>query len=377
MERGVLLNAGIVGLGIAAGDKDNADLMLGAAAFGSQLVNQKYGRDAELEADKYGMKYMAKAGYDPAAAIELQKTFVKLSRGKQPNWLEGLFASHPPSQERVDENIKTARQLNVKGITNKEVYQQKIAHLKKSEPAYEKYEDAKQALKSNDTTKAMSLLNEAITIEPREGLFHALKGDIHYNDKKYSQAEQAFDKAVNLNPQFFLFYLERGLAREKLQQYNKSRTDLEKSIALLPTAPAHHALGNIALESKNTQAAKEHFAKAASSDSTVGRESAEQLARLELPKNPDKYFSYQGKTDSAGTVIVDIKNKSPLTVDNLEVIVGLYTGAGALVFRDRYQLSRKIAANADVAINTGVSANALGKNGQIKVDIVRANIADQ
>jgi tetratricopeptide (TPR) repeat protein len=323
------------------------------------------------------MKYMAKAGYDPAAAIELQKTFVKLSRGKQPNWLEGLFASHPPSQERVDENIKTARQLNVKGITNKEVYQQKIAHLKKSEPAYEKYEDAKQALKSNDTTKAMSLLNEAITIEPREGLFHALKGDIHYNDKKYSQAEQAFDKAVNLNPQFFLFYLERGLAREKLQQYNKSRTDLEKSIALLPTAPAHHALGNIALESKNTQAAKEHFAKAASSDSTVGRESAEQLARLELPKNPDKYFSYQGKTDSAGTVIVDIKNKSPLTVDNLEVIVGLYTGAGALVFRDRYQLSRKIAANADVAINTGVSANALGKNGQIKVDIVRANIADQ
>ena len=41
----------------------------------------KYGRDDELEADKYGMKYMASVGYDPQAAVSLQETFVRLNLG--------------------------------------------------------------------------------------------------------------------------------------------------------------------------------------------------------------------------------------------------------------------------------------------------------
>ena len=146
MERGMLLNVSIVGLGIATSGEDNAELIVGAAALGSQLVNQKYGRDAELESDFYGMKYMAKAGYDPAAAIQLQETFVRLSQGHQSNWLEGLFASHPPSQERVNANKATAKKLGVKGVLNGKIYQQKIAHLKKTAPAYEKYAQAQKAL---------------------------------------------------------------------------------------------------------------------------------------------------------------------------------------------------------------------------------------
>ncbi|HEY5603482.1 MAG TPA: M48 family metalloprotease, partial [Gammaproteobacteria bacterium] len=147
VERGMLLNVGMVGLGIATSDSDNAELIVGAAALGGQLISQKYGRDAELESDLYGMKYMAKAGYDPAAAIKLQETFVRLSEGKQSNWLEGLFASHPPSQERVDANKTTARQLNSKGISNEDLYQQKIALLKKTKPAYDQFEQAKTAVK--------------------------------------------------------------------------------------------------------------------------------------------------------------------------------------------------------------------------------------
>ena len=47
------------------------------------------------------MRYMKAAGYDPRAAVTLQETFVRLSEGTQTGWLEGLFASHPPSAERV------------------------------------------------------------------------------------------------------------------------------------------------------------------------------------------------------------------------------------------------------------------------------------
>ena len=52
------------------------------------------------------MKYMAKAGYDLQGAVDLQTLFVKLSKGQKSSWINGLFASHPPSPERVAENKK-------------------------------------------------------------------------------------------------------------------------------------------------------------------------------------------------------------------------------------------------------------------------------
>ena len=49
---------------------------------------------------RYGMIYMMRAGFDPEAAVSLQETFVQLSKGQSNNWLDGMLASHPPSQER-------------------------------------------------------------------------------------------------------------------------------------------------------------------------------------------------------------------------------------------------------------------------------------
>src|SRR5690606_15389188 len=104
LERGMLLQLGVAAVGAAASDSDYAGLAVGAGAVGAQIISSRYGRDAELEADHYGMEYMSKAGYDPQAAVSLQKTFVKLSEGQNASWLQGLFASHPPSQERVERN---------------------------------------------------------------------------------------------------------------------------------------------------------------------------------------------------------------------------------------------------------------------------------
>ena len=57
------------------------------------------------------------AGYDPQGAVDLQQTFVRLSEGRRSDWLTGLFSSHPPSQERVDANRRTAATLPAGGIT--------------------------------------------------------------------------------------------------------------------------------------------------------------------------------------------------------------------------------------------------------------------
>ena len=65
----------------------------------------------ELEADRYGMEYMQRAGYDVQGAVTLQEKFVRLSENKQSSWFEGLFASHPPSEERLEANRKRAAKL--------------------------------------------------------------------------------------------------------------------------------------------------------------------------------------------------------------------------------------------------------------------------
>src|SRR5690606_29080650 len=116
------------------------------AQLGAQLVTQRYGRDAERESDAYGIRYMAEAGYDPAAAVSLQETFVRLSEGRNPGWVEGLFSSHPPSQERVENNRALVQQLRAEGHTGGELgrdrYQQAIAFLKENKPAYDAFDEA-------------------------------------------------------------------------------------------------------------------------------------------------------------------------------------------------------------------------------------------
>ena len=76
------------------------------------------------------MQYMKKAGYDPAAAVTLQETFVRLSKDRKSDFISGLFASHPPSPERVAANKVTLAKIGAGGEMGKETYAKKVKHLK-------------------------------------------------------------------------------------------------------------------------------------------------------------------------------------------------------------------------------------------------------
>ena len=126
-ERGIFLQAGMIAaqIGVAASDINGnlGNLLVQGAGVGAQLVSLRYGREAELEADHYGTRYLKAAGYDPAAAVTLQQKFVKLAeadgRARQ-GWLEGLFASHPPSVERVQRNEQAVAALGGGGELGRE-----------------------------------------------------------------------------------------------------------------------------------------------------------------------------------------------------------------------------------------------------------------
>ncbi len=242
VERGTLLQAGVVGVAIATEGERYAQLVVGGAGLGATLIAQKYGRDAERESDYYGMLYLKRAGYDPEAAVRLQETFVRLSEDRRQDWLSGLFASHPPSPERVAANRKTAQELGPGGEIGVERYRQRIASLVQSRRAYESHDAGRRALAQRQLDRAVADAERALALEPREALFHSLRGDVRIGQRRYREALTNYDRAVQRNPAFYYFLLQRGLLKRELGDPAGARVDLERSISLLPTEAAMKAL---------------------------------------------------------------------------------------------------------------------------------------
>ena len=229
MQRGMLLQGALIATSVVAHSNEYANIIVGGAQVAAGLVHTKYGREDELEADYYGMLYMSRAGYDPMAAVGLQETFIRLNESKSQNWLAGLFSSHPPSQARVDANRKTAATLPKGGLVGNDIYQNKIASLVKDKKGYESYVKGREALQKGDSRKAYSFAQEAISVEPREGHFYALRGDINLKENRYNDALADYNRSIDLNRNYFYYYLQRGLTKKKLNRAQEAHDDLQAS----------------------------------------------------------------------------------------------------------------------------------------------------
>lgn len=278
MQRGILLQGGVITLGVLLNNNRYNDILIGGAAAGAMLINQKYARCQELEADRFGILYMTKAGYNPDAAIRLQETFLRLSKDKQPNWVEGLFASHPPSQERIDANKKTVDSLQATtGFEGKAEYQKAIHTLKAHESAYKSYEKGKKALASKSYKQAKKFADEAVTSFPAEGLFWNLKGKTLLAEKQPQEALKAFSEAISRNPLYFDFYLQRAEAKSALKDKAGAQKDLRKSLLLLPTGEGHEFLGRLLFEDGKKKQAIQHFTIASKAQSPAGKRAQKAL----------------------------------------------------------------------------------------------------
>ena len=87
--------------------------------FGGVLL-RGYGRELELEADRIGAEYMAKAGYSPEAmlkTIEILKNKDRIEieqarlEKRQPNIYHGFLSTHPDSDTRYKEAVQASMAL--------------------------------------------------------------------------------------------------------------------------------------------------------------------------------------------------------------------------------------------------------------------------
>lgn len=280
MQQGMLISAGVAGLGFALSDNEWAGLIMGGAALGAQLALAQYSQGDELESDAYGIRYMKEAGYDPQAAVELQQLFLKLSEGRQSGWLDGLFATHPPSAKRVQENQELVQKIGAGGYRGRDVYQRRNAKLKELQPAYDAHDEAMKLASEGKYEAALDQVNKAIKLEPREAMFFALRGRIYRGMEQPEKAKADFDKAVSLYPEMFQYQLYSGLNELELNNLGKAKSHLEKANQVVPTSIAYLRLGDIARQQGQRREAAAYYSTAAEAGGDVGAEAQRKLAEL-------------------------------------------------------------------------------------------------
>jgi predicted Zn-dependent protease len=111
--RGMAASLGAMAAAILTGSNAIGQL----ANIGAQAWVQGYGRENEMEADRLGMKYMVKAGYNPehiGHVFEMFQQGEKFERqraaaeGREPRLYHGVFSSHPSPDQRAVQAAKGA-----------------------------------------------------------------------------------------------------------------------------------------------------------------------------------------------------------------------------------------------------------------------------
>lgn len=115
---GIEALAVIMGGGYTGGAYTASQVMGAGAALGMQLP---MGRGQETEADIVGLEYMAKAGFDPRAAVDLWQNMAAMDKKQPPEHL----STHPAPETRI-ENLISQWQKTLP------IYNQAIADGKES-----------------------------------------------------------------------------------------------------------------------------------------------------------------------------------------------------------------------------------------------------
>ena len=83
------------------------------AAMIGNLVNMRFGRQDELEADRLGVRLGSEAGYDPRSMIALMKILEESSQGNRP---PEFFSTHPNPENRIQRIEAAIRERYPNGV---------------------------------------------------------------------------------------------------------------------------------------------------------------------------------------------------------------------------------------------------------------------
>lgn len=130
-SRGLIVG-GIAGLlGAVTGSETVGNVVAGV---GSLTFVQPFSREQELEADRLGIRYITRAGYDPAAMTTFLSKMRQNSRleariaGRNPDEVDArdIMSTHPRTVERVRQAMQLAGAIEGRGMLGEDAYLARI-----------------------------------------------------------------------------------------------------------------------------------------------------------------------------------------------------------------------------------------------------------
>jgi len=101
-----------VGVG-ASDDRGRGMAATVAAQVANQMLQLKFGRNDESEADRFGLRYMTQAGYDPREMLGVMKILRDASKGgRTPEFM----TTHPLPEHRLTDIEATIKEMFPNGI---------------------------------------------------------------------------------------------------------------------------------------------------------------------------------------------------------------------------------------------------------------------
>ena len=225
---------GRLGLDVLGALIDNPAARQASAQVGSLVLGgarAKFSRTDELEADRFGMEYMRRAGYDLQGAVELQERFLAKSKGGS---AVSLFATHPPSADRVAAN-RVLADRTTGGNRSEQAYLSATQSLRNAAAGYEALAQGIKAYLDDDFMTALSLADKALKLDKREPAFHELRGFALLGLKRFEEGLTSANQAVRLNPDYFRHYNLRAQLYQGLGRLLDARSDYQISLSIFPT----------------------------------------------------------------------------------------------------------------------------------------------
>jgi len=262
------------GTGLALGTGGYSDAVLTAGAVGTSLVLLKFSRTDELDADKLGILYMTRLGYDPKNAISAHRNLEKVSQQygqsvgqerSEQGFFNELISTHPRTSIRIDEvqNIinQTPRGIIKGDGIERQQFQSMVANLRRVNTIYLNYYDkAARALNKNDLQGASSLITQAISMDRTQPAFYTLNGFIALKRKNDSEARRQFLQALSLDGNYQPALRGLGAIHYADGNYKEGINYLKRSLALFPEdPPSHYFLGMSYYRTRSYRSAIEHL----------------------------------------------------------------------------------------------------------------------
>ncbi|MBI4847039.1 MAG: M48 family metalloprotease [Nitrospirae bacterium] len=247
MTRLTLQQLGLT-LGAAAlGEKKGGDILLKAGAAGTSLLFLSYDRDQEIQADRLGVKYMARLGYDPREAISahrvLEKTVAdylkRMGKTRQEdNFITQMLSTHPRAEVRINEIQAMINELPPYTVRDDGKYQRRfkeaVKKVKETNQVYFVYDEAEDLYQKENFSAAEESLKKAISLDASQSTFYNLMGLIKLQQKNYPDAEKSYRKALSIDANYQPSFYGLGLVNYYQGNHGKAVDEFKKSLSLFP-----------------------------------------------------------------------------------------------------------------------------------------------